>query len=80
MTHKTLIEVRNGSVVHEFDVWRQAEVVPSPVHMDVTNRTDGPFIGKLYDSNTGIFSDPPPEPELKPEPDPPPPVDPPPND
>ena len=68
MTHKKLIEVRGGSVVHEFDVWRQGEIVLAPAHMDVTDRTDGPFIGKLYDSTADTFSDPPP------------PVDPPPND
>ena len=63
MTHKTLIEVQNGSVVHEFDVWRQGEITLSPVHMDVTDRTDGPFIGKLYDAVADTFSDPPPPPE-----------------
>ena len=67
MTHKKLIEVRDGSVVHELDVWKQAEIVLSPVHMDVTSRTDGPFIGKLYDSVTDTFSDPPPPPEEPPE-------------
>ena len=67
MNHKKLIEVRNGSVVHEFDVWRQAEVVPDPVHMDVTDRNDGPFIGKLYDAVADTFSDPPPPPEEPPE-------------
>ena len=60
MTHKKLIEVRNGSVVHEFDVWRKGEIALDPVHMDVTARTDGPFIGKLYDAVADTFSDPPP--------------------
>ena len=60
MTHKKLIEVRNGSVVHEFEVWRQEEIVTAAVHMDVTARTDGPFIGKLYDAGADTFSDPPP--------------------
>ena len=62
MTNKKLIEVRNGSVVHEFEVWRQGGIVLDPVHMDVTNRTDGPFIGKLYDAVADTFSDPPPPP------------------
>ena len=63
MTHKKLIEVRDGSVVHEFEVWRQGGIVTAAVHMDVTNRTDGPFIGKLYDAVVDTFSDPPPPPE-----------------
>ena len=65
MTNKKLIEVRNGSVVHEFDVWRQSGIVLDPVHMDVTDRQasrHGPFIGKLYDAVADTFSDPPPPP------------------
>ena len=67
MTHKKLIEVRDGKVVHEFDVWRDGEIVVGSVHMDVTARTDGPFIGKLYDAVADTFSDPPPPPEEPPE-------------
>ena len=67
MTNKKLIEVRDGVVVHEFEVWRQGGIVPNSVHMDVTDRTDGPFIGKLYDSTTSVFSDPPPPPEEPPD-------------
>ena len=55
MTHKKLIEVRDGKVVHEFQVWKQGEVVLKPVHMDVTDRQDGPFIGKLYDAAADTF-------------------------
>ena len=34
-----------------------------PELVDVTARTDGPFLGKIYDAQSDTFSDPPPPPE-----------------
>ena len=51
-------DVRVGS---EFEYRGQLEPQAGLELMDVTDRQDGPFIGKIYDAQTDTFSDPPEE-------------------
>ena len=59
---KLLIEIdANGFVFSEFEVFRNdgKEIVLAPTHVDVTDRTDGPWLGKIYDSQADTFAGPP---------------------
>ena len=54
----------NNCCFHEFEYRSESKApVLSATHMDVTDRQDGPFIGKIYDPQTDTFSDPPPSTE-----------------
>ena len=52
----------NNLVVHEYTYNGPDDPVLRTGQKDVTTRTDGPFINKIYDAGTDTFSDPP-EPE-----------------
>lgn len=58
--HKIIELDSNNVCFHEF---AYSSAVKAPVlaasHMDVTARTDGPFLGKVYDQTADTFSDPP---------------------
>ncbi len=63
-THtKKIIELdSNNKCFHEFEYFSETKTaVLASGHMDVTLRTDGPFLGKIYDQGTDTFSDPPAE-------------------
>ena len=58
---KTFIQINGeNQVFHEF-TYEGSPKVAGPELTDVTDRSDGPFIGKIYDLNTDTFSDPPEE-------------------
>ena len=59
--HKKIIELRSNRCIHEFEYFGATAPVLAASHMDVTSRTDGPFLGKVYDQATDTFSDPPAE-------------------
>ena len=62
MILKKFIEMNaDGRVFNELEY--QSQVMPQvgPELTDVTDRQDGPFIGKIYDAQTDTFSDPPEE-------------------
>ena len=63
MYHKKIIELdSNNACFHEFEYSSETKApVLAASHMDVTSRTDGPFLGKVYDQATDTFSDPPAE-------------------
>ena len=56
MVHRKLIELENDLVVHEFEYFGEAAPRLAANHMDVTSRTDGPFLGKVHDPDTDTFS------------------------
>ena len=58
---KKIIELdENNLCFHEFEYYSPSKApVLAPSHMDVTSRTDGPFLGKVYEAATDTFSDPP---------------------
>ncbi len=60
---KKIIELDEGNrCFHEFEYQSETKApVLAPGHMDVTARTDGPFLGKVYEAATDTFSDPPAE-------------------
>ena len=63
MNRSNFIELDSvGLCFSEFEYQGKKRAVPSSKLMDVTARTDGPFLGKIYDANADTFSDPP-EPE-----------------
>ncbi len=62
MHHKKIIELdSNNACIHEFEYFGATAPVLAESHMDVTDRTDGPFLGKVYEQATDTFSDPPAE-------------------
>ncbi len=61
MVHKKLIGLADNIVIHEFEYFGNDRPVLAASHMDVTARTDGPFLGKVYDQTADTFSDPPAE-------------------
>ena len=65
MIHKNYIQLDpTNRVVNELEYTSAAKPAnPGPELTDVTDRQDGPFIGKIYDPDSDTFSDPPEEPE-----------------
>ena len=62
MIQKKFIEMdAEGRVFNELEYNGQVPPVAGPELTDVTDRQDGPFIGKIYDPETDTFSDPPEE-------------------
>ncbi|MDE2667559.1 MAG: hypothetical protein OXI69_15570 [Acidobacteriota bacterium] len=60
--HRKIVEINADNICfHEFDYRGREEPVLAANHVDVTGRTDGPFLGKVYDRNTDAWSDPPKE-------------------
>ena len=61
MHYRKIVQIdAEGRCYHEFEAYSKETVALGTSHMDVTDRTDGPFLGKIYDSTTDTFSDPPP--------------------
>ena len=59
--HKKIAEIdAEGRCFHEFEVHSKRTITLAASHVDVTARNDGPFLGRIYDSTTDTFSDPPP--------------------
>ena len=64
MTHKKLIELdAGGRCFHEFEYRGQKKPVLGAGHMDVTARSDGPFLGKVFNREADTFTLPPPPPD-----------------
>ena len=61
MQRKKYIQLDAKTCVHEVEyTGRLAPEAPAGL-MDVTARTDGPWLGKVYDEESDTFSAPPPE-------------------
>ena len=64
MSNKRIVEIdANGLCCHEFEYTGPDDPQLAASHLDVTSRTDGPFLGKIYNRVDDTWSDPPPPPE-----------------
>ena len=57
MIQKTLLKLRNDIVSTVIKVRLVPDDWAPTDYMDVTARTDGPFIGKRYNSDTDVFEE-----------------------
>ncbi len=56
--HRKVVESdADGVCVHEFEYWGDASPALAAGHMDVSARADGPFVGKVYDTDGDRFTD-----------------------
>lgn len=62
MNHKKIAEVdTDGLCFHEFEAHSKGTITLAANHVDVTSRTGGPFLGKIYNRVDDTWSDPPEE-------------------
>ena len=64
MIAKKIIEMDSDNrCFHEFSYYGHSEPIMAASHLDVTARSDGPFLGQIYNRELDSFSYPPPPPE-----------------